>query len=173
MTMGTERTETLRTLHPCDVKIEGKPYPVYVILDSQDEKGRLSIMGAIGSLDPNYALGWGQINSLFRMRHPRREDRGTCRYELEDLSFTSGWTEDLWLDLLDTWKRWHLNDMRAECEHQRAMGWKYKDHEGEACPVCGYHIGSAWLREEVPQAVLAMLAALPDADKLPPPVWLR
>lgn len=25
--------------------------------------------------------------------------------------------------VLDVWDRWHLNDMRATCEHQRALGW--------------------------------------------------
>jgi len=25
--------------------------------------------------------------------------------------------------LVEIWNRWHLNDMRAECEHQRALGW--------------------------------------------------
>lgn len=25
--------------------------------------------------------------------------------------------------LVDLWKRWHLNDMHAGCEHQRAAGW--------------------------------------------------
>jgi hypothetical protein len=25
--------------------------------------------------------------------------------------------------LVDLWKRWHLNDMRPGCEHQRAAGW--------------------------------------------------
>lgn len=25
--------------------------------------------------------------------------------------------------MVEIWKRWHLNDVRAECEHQRAAGW--------------------------------------------------
>jgi hypothetical protein len=111
----------------------------------------------------------------------RNPDDNRCRNPIlaSELAFQPGWTEDLWLDLLDTWQRWHLNNMRSTCKHQRAMGWQYVDHhnpqtsEGDACPVCGYRIGSAWLREEVPQDVLAMLEALPDADRLPPPVWLR
>lgn len=31
-------------------------------------------------------------------------------------------TEDL-AELVSIWRRWHLNDMRAGCEHQREEGW--------------------------------------------------
>ena len=27
-------------------------------------------------------------------------------------------------EILEIWKRWHLNGMRAACEHQRALGWE-------------------------------------------------
>lgn len=26
-------------------------------------------------------------------------------------------------ELVEVWNRWHLNDMRPDCEHQRALGW--------------------------------------------------
>lgn len=34
-----------------------------------------------------------------------------------------GWTVEDARQLADVWDRWHLNDMRAGCEHQRADGW--------------------------------------------------
>ena len=60
--------------------------------------------------------------------------------------------------------RWHLNDLRAGCEHQRALGWtpaaygtpeyvNRTDCVGKPCPTCGYRYGSAWLYEEVPSYV--------------------
>jgi hypothetical protein len=35
----------------------------------------------------------------------------------------NGWTHAELNKLADVWARWHLNDMRAGCEHQRAEGW--------------------------------------------------
>ncbi|MBW2672456.1 MAG: hypothetical protein JRD89_03450 [Deltaproteobacteria bacterium] len=49
---------------------------------------------------------------------------------------------------------WHLNDMRAECEHQEARGETYKTHPGAICPDCGYALGSAWTRRELPAEVV-------------------
>lgn len=51
-------------------------------------------------------------------------------------------------------------------------GWVYpKDHERgllcKPCPECGYKYGSAWLKEEVPDAVLNELLAMPEADTQP------
>ncbi len=84
--------------------------------------------------------------------------------------------------LVDLWNRWHLNDLRACCPHQRALGWhikageivEYLDLYGrrktspvgflredvhscgllcKPCPVCGYEYGSAWKREELPPKI--------------------
>lgn len=63
------------------------------------------------------------------------------------------------------WGTWrHLNDMRAGCEHQRAMGWKsYDEHPSEPCPVCGYKYGTAWLVEPLPAEVYSFVESLPEA----------
>jgi hypothetical protein len=167
--MANNLTELNKILHPCDVRSDRRR-PVCVFV--RYKKGRLSFSGVVGPTKGGNAQQCGQIDLSFAHRDPA-DNRCRNPIQASELDFRAGWTEDLWLDLLDLWHRWHLNDMRAECEHQRAMGWRYEDHAGEACPVCGYPCGSAWLREEVPQAVLARLAALPDADQLPPPVWLR
>ena len=58
------------------------------------------------------------------------------------------------------WKRWHLNDMHAGCEHQRAFEDEpYEKHKGEVCPICGYEYGTAWKREELPQSVIEQVMA--------------
>lgn len=49
---------------------------------------------------------------------------------------------------------WHLNDMRAGCEHQEKLGWNHTAM-GVACPECGYRYGSAWLVRELPANVIA------------------
>lgn len=54
--------------------------------------------------------------------------------------------------------RWHLNDMRADCEHQEAAvaGGRAKYECGDACEVCGYRYGSAWLKRELPAEVIEL-----------------
>lgn len=69
------------------------------------------------------------------------------------------------------WKRWHLNDLNAGCEHQREI--IRKEHlEGagyerlmkmadfQQCPDCGYSYGSAWLFEPIPEDVITELKSL-------------
>jgi hypothetical protein len=81
--------------------------------------------------------------------------------------------------------RWHLNGMRAECEHQRAKGIFHKPHPygsaeakactynlplfgcsvchlGEPCTECGYKLGSAWLYEPIPQEVIDFVTSFGD-----------
>lgn len=40
----------------------------------------------------------------------------------ESITPTPGWSSELIKKFLDTWREWHLNDMRAGCVHQRARG---------------------------------------------------
>lgn len=41
---------------------------------------------------------------------------------------------------------------------------------GKSCPVCGYKYGSSWLKEEVPEDVLAFLESLPESKIKP--AWI-
>lgn len=50
--------------------------------------------------------------------------------------------------------KWHLNDMRAECEHQEARGETWQTHPEAKCPDCGYVLGSKWLKRELPADVI-------------------
>jgi hypothetical protein len=151
---------------------------VYVKAEYDEEKGRFSISGVMGPTESGNCIGsCGQIDMGFAHRNPADDDR---RYSApippDKIRFAPGWDAEKWLDLLDIWKRWHLNDLRAGCEHQREMGWTYDEHhdpktfKGEACPVCGYEIGSAWLKEEVPEDVIKTVASWPDADRQP--AWI-
>jgi hypothetical protein len=125
--METEKAEFQRTLYPCDVKIAGKVYPVYVFVSYEDKDSHLSLAGSIGSLDPLYTQGWGQINSLFRSRQPEMDDPRFVRYELEDLFFSPGWTARAWLDLLDTWRAFHLRRVSQIPTYVRDWLWRLPD----------------------------------------------
>ena len=51
---------------------------------------------------------------------------------------------------------WHLNDMHAECEHQEARGETWPTHASAKCPDCGYVLGSAWLKRELPPEIIRL-----------------
>lgn len=143
--------------------------------------GRLSICGVVGAKSNGDCHG----------------SAGQCRNELlrGDFTCANGWTIDEVQKLYRLWERWHLNDIRPECEHQRALGWRelakkkldngeraghtyYDEYKGAAyaskhpegilckpCPVCGYEYGSKWLKEDVPADVIDWLFHRPKAGK--------
>jgi len=131
--------------------------------------GGLSISGVVGPMrNGNARGGCGQIDMGFAHRDPKDDDaRYSAPTKPDAIHFADGWSADLWLDFLDTWKRWHLNHMRSACEHQRAFGWTFETHPSAPCPTCGYKLGHAWLREELPESVIEFLHALPAASDQP------
>lgn len=52
--------------------------------------------------------------------------------------------------------KWHLNDMHAECEHQEKRGETWNTHPDAKCPDCGYKLGSAWLKRDLPDEVIKL-----------------
>lgn len=80
-----------------------------------------------------------------------------------DITPAKGLTNAQITTLWSIWERWHLNDMQAGCEHQRAhadarglspyQAWEV----GEACPVCEYRYGHEWIYEHIPSDVLDWL----------------
>lgn len=64
--------------------------------------------------------------------------------------------------ILEIARRWHLNGMRAGCEHQRAAGehsawagvYPEKGYPAPRCQVCGYSYGNQWLHEELPAEIV-------------------
>ena len=78
--------------------------------------------------------------------------------------------------IAEIWTQYHLNDMNAGCEHQRAnwdtskkidyptttatAGWiNFTKHPDgllmKPCEVCGYEYGSAWLYSPIPDEIIA------------------
>ena len=131
--------------------------------------GRLSIMGVEGpTRNGNAVGGCGQLS-----------------LSATDISEPApGWSTERIAQFLDVWEKWHLNDMRAGSPAQRAHlatlqypGYSAtRSHYEWACdelravglhPDAGYLYGSSWLREDVPDDVVAFLFALPDTDIQP------
>lgn len=50
--------------------------------------------------------------------------------------------------------KWHLNDMHAECVHQEARGETWTTHPEAVCPDCGYKLGHAWTKRDLPADVI-------------------
>lgn len=48
---------------------------------------------------------------------------GQIDLEPEEITPASGWNKEMITRLKNIWELWHLNDMHAGCEHQRAEGW--------------------------------------------------
>lgn len=83
-------------------------------------------------------------------------------------------------ELIAIWRRWHLNDMRAGTPTQEALLrevepelLKSGDYYSNACAYLeahgllidnGYKFGTAWLHEELPEAVIEYVKNLPAQD---------
>ena len=154
-----------KIVHPCDVPLwDGKKYPLFCRIEFSDG-GRLSISGVIGPTKSGNAMGsCGQVDSNFW--HPtRRPDPELIKPSA--LRFAKGWTLESWLKFLRYWDEWHLNDVRAECIHQRAMGMSWTTFPHAQCKECGHVLGHSWAKHEVPSWVIQFLESLPDSDCVP------
>lgn len=152
-----------KIIHPCDVPMyNGKKYPMFCEINFTD--GRLSIHGVIGPTKSGNAVGsCGQIDMEFY--HPTVRKDGY--YKPGMLRFAKEWDTPTFYKFIRYWHDWHLNDMHSECEHQEKLGWTYDTHKGQRCPECGYQIGTAWTKREVPAWVIQFLFSLPDTDRIP------
>lgn len=109
-----------KVIRPGTIQLDGLPADIFCSIDYRE--GRLSISGVEGPLPNGDCRGsCGQIDTHYRHRNPRDDDPRSAGYAIgpEDIQFASQWDAGLWWDFLAIWKRWHLNDMRAGCEHQR------------------------------------------------------
>ena len=162
----------------------GKHGSVYAKVEFNDE-GNLSISGVIAPLPSGNAMGGaGQIDMDFAHRNPEDDDPRTDHpIKPEEIHFAPGWDKEKWLDFLDVWHRYHLNDMKAGTPKQeeairkwrakhKIEGWAYEEEVKYLKSIGlyndgGYRYGTGWLREDVPESALTFLKTLPDADKQP------
>lgn len=55
----------------------------------------------------------------------------------------------------EVWKRWHLNDLHAGCEHQRKFEKEpYENHKDHVCSICNYKYGTEWKFEKIPDEII-------------------
>jgi len=142
-------------------KVEGHKVFCKITTKEESNQLKLSITGVIGPMRNGNAHGGGQIVMDWRGKNAHNPK----------VTFSPGWSQKLFDKFLDIWDKWHLNDIQAGCEHQRALGWNnYDEHPSEPCPTCGYKYGSAWLFMPIPQEVIDFLVALPETDETP--AWI-
>jgi hypothetical protein len=95
-----------------------------VFCHAEYRDGKLSITGVVAPTKCGNARGGcGQIDMEFQHANDGVEELSKRAYETKDIEFAQGWTSEVWYKFLDIWDLWHLNDMKATCEHQRAEGW--------------------------------------------------
>jgi hypothetical protein len=104
-------------------------------------------------------------------KHTRNtwDSAGQISRLLHGMSETApGWNPVDISSLKRIWKAYHLNHMRAACEHiedeANDLPPEYTAREHLTCPESGYRYGRAWLFERVPAEVwqeLARLSQLP------------
>jgi hypothetical protein len=118
-----------------------------------DEKGRLSISGVVGPRPTGNCRGnCGQIDMSIKPA---------------DLIIGPDWTRGRVELLWKVWELWHLNDLRAACVHQSALGWTYETHPMAPCPECGYKLGSERKKEKLPSWVVEFVNGLPETKEIP------
>lgn len=78
-----------------------------VYVEIKFENGNLSIHGVIGPRRNGNSMGGG----------------GQCVDKIRNGTPADKWNQEMLDKLCDIWDKWHLNDMRPYCKHQKVLGW--------------------------------------------------
>ena len=122
----------------------------------------------------------GKKLSLTGVEGPKRngDALGSCgqieKPEIEQ--YAGGWDAESVDRLFTTWAAWHLNDMRAACEHQRAEHWGADEVEVVAYGISSeaHDIRRKAEKEAAMAAIEGRVANLSDAEKfMVAPEWFR
>ncbi len=97
-----------KIVNPAICQISGSTRDARAFARIEFENGKLSICGVIGPASNGNCRG----------------NAGQCREEIAAGTPAEGWDKEMLKKFSDIWKRWHLNDLRAACEHQRELGWE-------------------------------------------------
>jgi len=84
----------------------------HITVEIKFDGKRLSITGDISNRSKTQLYACGQINMSI---DPKK------------IKYADPWNETRFTHFLAVWNRWHLNDMRAGCEHQERNWEKYKE----------------------------------------------
>lgn len=138
-----------KILNPCKCPVNGKKYQSYVTIEF--ENGRISIRGVVGPKNNGNAYGsCGQCVDSIRNGDPNYKD---------------GWNKEMLQKLCDIWDKWHLNDMRAYCQHQKELGWDIL--AGTKVDIYHYSLNTiAYAKKKA--AELAALTAMRNGETFTP-----
>ena len=101
-----------KIINPCECLVYTS-YGVKMLDDAfckieyDEAKGKLSITGVIAPTKDGNALG----------------SAGQCVDEIRKGTPTGEWNKEMLNKFCDIWDKWHLNDMRPYCKHQKELGW--------------------------------------------------
>lgn len=96
-----------KVVNPCLCKVNGGAVLFHAYAKIEYDGKRLSISGVVGPTP----------NGNFR------GSCGQCVDEIRGGKPEGLWTAEMLAKFCDVWDRWHLNDMRPYCEHQKELGW--------------------------------------------------
>ena len=139
----------VKVVNPALCKINGSDSAARAFARIVFEDGKLSICGVVGPTSDGNCRG----------------SAGQCREEIAAGTPAAGWNEEMLKKFSDIWKRWHLNNLKAACEHQRELGW-----EAEAAQevTVYYYQLTAEDRKKKDEAEKAALEALRKGETFTP-----
>ena len=119
-----------KIIHPCTVDAGMKrPKDAFckITITDKDKGPVLSITGVVGPTPRGNAYSSGQCVDTIRVGTP-----------------TKMWDREMLDKLCNIWDRWHLNDMRAGCEHQVGEAWD----ASRQVKIYEYKMGADLLKEQ-------------------------
>lgn len=96
-----------KVVNPCLCKVNGGAVLSHAYAKIEYDGKRLSISGVVGPTSNGNCRG----------------SCGQCIDEIRGGKPEGLWTDEMLAKFCDVWDRWHLNDMRPYCEHQKELGW--------------------------------------------------
>lgn len=105
-----------KVINPCKSKAynyRGEEFLANAYVKIEYTNGRLSISGVVGPQRNGDCYG----------------SAGQCVDAIREGTPNDGWTKEMLEKLCNIWDEWHLNDMRAYCQHQKALAWREQARE--------------------------------------------
>ena len=96
----------IKIINPCKCEVyNGRKYNAFVKIEFNN--GRLSLGGVVGPMRSGNCYG----------------PAGQCVDSIRKGTPTEDWSEKMIQKLCNIWDKWHLNDVRPYCSHQKELGW--------------------------------------------------
>lgn len=105
-----------KVINPCKstgYHNNGEEFLVNAFVKIEYTNGRLSISGVVGPKKNGDCYG----------------SAGQCVDAIREGTPNADWTKEMLEKLCNIWDEWHLNDMRAYCQHQKELGWREQARE--------------------------------------------